>query len=66
MAIVFGTAITINMSFTSLLSGLRLGVISCVLYEAQEFALPAAASKGTFKRLRTVDQWKFEIDDRSH
>jgi hypothetical protein len=39
-AIVFGTTITINMRFTSMLEGLRIGMIRCVLFESQEFTLP--------------------------
>jgi hypothetical protein len=38
-AIVFGTTITINIRFTSLLKGLRIGMIRCVLFEYQEFTL---------------------------
>merc|ERR1712093_587968 len=42
-AIIFGTAIDVEMKFTSLLKGLRIGQIKCQLLEVQEFTMPAAS-----------------------
>ena len=39
-AVVFGTAISVEMRFTSLLKGLKIGTIRCQLFEAQEYTLP--------------------------
>jgi arrestin-related trafficking adapter 4/5/7 len=53
-----------DMSFTSLLKGLRIGIIRCVLFESQEFTLPGASTARGFKRLRTVDSWNLDVTDR--
>ena len=62
--VVFGTSVTIDMSFTSLLKGLGIGIIRCILFESQEFTLPGALTARGFKRLRTVDGWNFDMTDR--
>jgi hypothetical protein len=67
-AIIFGTAINIEMQFTSLLKGLRIGVIKCVLIETQEFTIPGATAhtERYYKWSRDVDEWKFEMDDENY
>ena len=67
-AIVFGTAINIEMRFTSLLKGLKIGLIRCVLFESQEFTLPGAVSNTdkSFKHSRAVEAWEFELNDEEH
>ena len=60
-AIVFGTALTIHMCFTTLLKGLRIGTITCVLVKSQEFNMPGSPPGRSFKRTRTVEQWIFEM-----
>lgn len=64
-AIIFGTAIDIEMRFTSLLKGLKIGNIKCQLIEAQEFILPGATphSERFWKNSRDVDTWSFELGD---
>ena len=68
-AIIFGTAINIEMRFTSLLKGLRIGTVKCMLIEAQEFHIPSAVgthSERTWKYSRDVDTWTFELNDEEH
>ncbi|KIM92877.1 hypothetical protein OIDMADRAFT_173646 [Oidiodendron maius Zn] len=67
-AVAFGTAIPIEMWFTPLLKGLRMGTISCVLHESQEFT-PLEATSNTEKsstRQRDVDSWEFELNNDEH
>jgi hypothetical protein len=67
-AIIFGTAIDVEMRFTSLLKGLRIGNIKCQLIEAQEFTI-AGASVNTerfYKHQRDIDSWTFELNDEEH
>jgi hypothetical protein len=67
-AIIFGTAIVIEMRFTSLLKGLRIGTIRCQLIEVQEFSVPGltAHSERQYKHTRDVDSWSFELNDEEH
>jgi len=64
-AIIFGTAIDVEMKFTSLLKGLRIGQIKCQLLEVQEFTIPAASQhmERHHKNQRDVDSWTFELND---
>jgi len=64
-AIIFGTAIDVEMKFTSLLKGLRIGQIKCQLLEVQEFTMPAASQhmERHYKNQRDVDSWVFELGD---
>lgn len=64
-AIVFGTAIGIEMRFTSLLKGLKIGQIKCSLVEQQEFTLPGSTqhTERSFRHNREVDSWIFELND---
>ncbi|KAF4629187.1 hypothetical protein G7Y89_g8957 [Cudoniella acicularis] len=67
-AIIFGTAINIEMRFTSLLKGLRIGTIRCQLVESHEFTLPGATahSERCYKHHRDVDTWTFELKDENY
>jgi hypothetical protein len=65
-AIAFGTSVTMHMNFTSLLRGLRIGIITCVLSELQEYTVPAAVAAKGLKRLKTVDSWNMDVTDRGH
>jgi hypothetical protein len=67
-AIIFGTAIDIEMRFTSLLKGLRIGNIKCQLIEAQEFTIPGATanSEKFWKHQRDIDTWAFVLNDEEH
>jgi hypothetical protein len=67
-AIIFGTAIDVEMRFTSLLKGLRIGTIKCQLIEAQEFTIPGATThtERFWKHTREVDTWQFELNEEEH
>ncbi|TVY20690.1 putative HECT-type ubiquitin ligase-interacting protein creD [Lachnellula arida] len=67
-AIIFGTAIDVEMRFTSLLKGLRIGQIKCLLIEEQEFRLPGltAQSERRHKHTRDIDNWTFEMNEEEH
>jgi len=67
-AIIFGTAINIEMRFTSLLKGLRIGIIKCQLIESQEFTLArtTAHSERYWKHRRDIDTWNFEMNEEEH
>jgi hypothetical protein len=67
-AIIFGTAISVEMRFTSLLKGLKIGQIKCLLIETQEFTLPGATahSERSYKYSRDIESWTFELDDEEH
>jgi hypothetical protein len=67
-AIVFGTVIPIDMRFTSLLKGLKIGTIRCILFETHEFTLQgtAANTEKIWKHSRAIDSWEFELNDEEH
>jgi hypothetical protein len=67
-AIIFGTAINIEMRFTSLLKGLRIGTIKCILIETQELSLSGTGSytERSWRHSRDVDAWSFELNDEEH
>ncbi|KFY16717.1 hypothetical protein V492_01141 [Pseudogymnoascus sp. VKM F-4246] len=63
-AIVFGTAIAVDMKFTSLLKGLKIGTVKCHLVEVQEFSIPGPAfSNKSHKKSRDIESWSFELDE---
>ncbi|KAL5347712.1 hypothetical protein ACLOAV_007121 [Pseudogymnoascus australis] len=63
-AIVFGTSIAVDMKFTSLLKGLRIGTVKCHLVEVQEFSIPGPAfSSKSHKKSRDIESWSFELDE---
>ncbi|KAH8684612.1 arrestin domain-containing protein [Tricladium varicosporioides] len=67
-AIIFGTSINIEMRFTSLLKGLKIGNIKCLLLETQEFTLPGATahSEKFYKTHRDIDTWSFELKEENY
>ena len=67
-AVVFGTAVDVQMRFTLLLKGLKFGEIRCTLIELQEFLIPPgpAYSERTWKYQRDVETWTFQIDEEKH
>lgn len=67
-AIIFGTAIEVEMKFTSLLKGLRIGQIKCQLIEAQEFTIPGATqhTERHYKSQRDIDTWTYELRDENY
>ena len=64
-AIIFGTHIDVEMRFTSLLKGLKIGLIKCQLVESQEFTLAGATphSDRFYKHMRDIDSWTFELTE---
>lgn len=68
-AIIFGTMIYVDVKFTSLLKGLRIGTIRCQLVEVQEFSIPGLPPYGTnrsHKNSRDIGNWAFELNDEEH
>lgn len=67
-AIVFGTFIDVEMTFTLLLKGLKIGTIKCELVEMQEFTIPSVTpfSEKYWKHVRSIDSWNFEVDEEQH
>ena len=47
-AIIFGTALNIQMHLTPLLKGLRIGICNCTLVESQEFRMPGSPPGTSF------------------
>lgn len=64
-AVMFGTAVQLELRFTSLLKGLRIGEIKCYLVETQELSLPSATTltDRSWKSERRVDEWSFELSE---
>lgn len=65
-AIIFGTVIEIDMRFTSLLKGLRIGAIRCSLMETQEFTIPGPtvhSAERYYKVSREIGNWTFELSE---
>lgn len=62
-AIVFGTHIDVDMRFTSLLKGLEIGSIKCVLIEMHDLTLQShsAVFERSYKHTRTIDSWEFHM-----
>lgn len=60
--VIFGTEITMQMTITPLLKGLKIGTARCELFEYQEFTLLEAADPRLL-RVRVVDSWVFEPND---
>jgi arrestin-related trafficking adapter 4/5/7 len=63
--VVFGTEIVLEMTLTPLLKGLRIGTITCDLYEHQELA-PLETHLDAESCSRVVDSWDFELNDGEH
>ena len=63
--IVFGSDIVLDMTLIPLLKGLRIGTITCYLYEHQELA-PLEAHMDADSCFRVVDSWEFELNDGEH
>jgi hypothetical protein len=63
-AIIFGTCIEMELKFTSLLKGLKIGKIRCELIETQEFTLfTGGFSEQRHKTTREVANWDFELTE---
>jgi hypothetical protein len=67
-AVVFGTHIDVEMRFTSLLKGLEIGAIKCVLVEVQDFSLQSHSTvyERTYSHTRNIDSWEFQMSRDEH
>jgi len=67
-AVIFGTHIDLEMRFTSLLKGLKIGVIKCVLIESQDFNIPGPPGglERSYKTSRNIDSWEFQLNEEEH
>lgn len=66
-AIIFGTSIALEMRFTSLLKGLKIGPIRCQLIEIQEFSLSGLNfNEKYYKTQREVNHWTLELNEEEH
>lgn len=69
-AIMFGTAIEVEMRFTTLLKGLKIGAIRCSLVEISEYTIPGPNGNSALDRYhkdhRDIDHWQFELDEEQH
>lgn len=64
-AVIFGTAIAVEMRFTPLLKGLVIGKVKAQLFELHELTTPGtvAYSEKMFKLQRDIKQWELEISE---
>lgn len=62
-AIIFGTAIPIDMRFTPLVKGLKVGKVQVELVEHQEITIRGVHAHKSRKHQRQVGKWTFEIGD---
>jgi hypothetical protein len=69
-AIMFGTAIEVEMRFTTLLKGLKIGAIRCSLVEITELTIPGPNHNAQLDRYhkdhREIDNWQFELNEDEH
>jgi hypothetical protein len=61
-AVAFGTQATIQMKFTPLLKGLKIGEIVCTLVEQHKWNLLMS----TQKKDRNIRDWKIQVNDEVH
>jgi hypothetical protein len=66
-AIIFGTSIAVDMKFTSLLKGLKIGACRCQLVEILDLTLPGIGNtERTHKKIRDIESWNLEVDEERH
>lgn len=68
-AVPFGTAIDVDMRFTSLLKGLKIGGVRCVLWEFQKDILTGQTKISrdrTHETERQIDEWNFELGENEY
>ncbi|SZF02827.1 unnamed protein product [Blumeria hordei] len=69
-AVMFGTAVDIEMRFTMLLKGLRIGEIKCRLFEIIELTAMGSAlrheSEKTYSNEKQIGMWIFHMSENSY
>ncbi|CAL3962591.1 hypothetical protein PZA11_000292 [Diplocarpon coronariae] len=66
-AVIFGTAIDVEMKFTSLLKGLEIGKIKCQLIEVHEFSIPATQhTEKSYKNEKDINTWTYELKEEDY
>ena len=63
-SIMFGTVLTLQMSISTLIKGLKMRMVTCGLIESQEFRMRGTTPGTSFIRRRTIAQWQFGINGR--
>ena len=64
-AVVFGTSIQTEMSFTPLLKGLKIGTIKCNLVETHDWNVHSYGDNH-YKKTREIAAWSFEMNEEEH
>jgi arrestin-related trafficking adapter 4/5/7 len=66
-AVIFGTSIQVEMQFTPLLKGLKLGKVKCELMETHDWmlSLPSFGDQH-WKKSRDIATWIFEMNEEEH
>ncbi|KAK2627897.1 hypothetical protein QTJ16_002543 [Diplocarpon rosae] len=66
-AVIFGTAIDVEMRFTSLLKGLVIGKINCQLIEVHELTIPAAQhTERSYRYEKDIKTWAYELKEEDY
>jgi arrestin-related trafficking adapter 4/5/7 len=66
-AVIFGTNIQIEMRFTPLLKGLKIGKIRCTLVETHEWTIFSLhVNERHWKKSRDIANWTFEMNEEQH
>lgn len=65
-AVIFGTSIQVEMTFTPLLKGLKIGSVKCNLIEAHEWITSTTLSDHHVKKTRDIANWSFEMNEQEH
>lgn len=66
-AVIFGTNIQIEMKFTPLLKGLKIGKIQCTLIEAHEWTIFSLhVNEKHWKKSRDIANWTFVMNEEEH
>jgi arrestin-related trafficking adapter 4/5/7 len=66
-AVIFGTNIQIEMKFTPLLKGLKIGKIKCTLVETHDWTIfNLHVNERHWKKSRDIANWTFEMNEEEH
>jgi hypothetical protein len=66
-AVAFGTSIQIEVKFTPLLKGLKIGTIQCDLVELHDWTLRFPTFGYQYwKKSQDIGSWKFEVNEEEH
>lgn len=65
-AVIFGTSIQIDMTFTPLLKGLKIGKMTCTLVETHDWTIFIHSHEKHWKKSRDIANWTFEMNEAEH